>query len=289
MERHEDENAPSERSLSRRRFAKSLGVAALGTAVGAPLVGAARAKAEGTLTTKEVEEHLPASVVQSNQENTFTKAQTIRPTSANDVGLKILSDNRAGTLVIGNVTSEQNPANTPGFVLQKDNTNRWELSIDATAGPQGDFSFYSFTGSADIIYVTDERSPGVGIGATDRYAARSAQLRIDNISASRPTLIVNPAQAGTTKPAILIYRHTEKSPNVLEIRDASLETLIAYIDNKGSFITTGELSISGKVGFNGVRPVAKAAAIASPAAELAALKTAVDALRTVVKNVGLSE
>jgi hypothetical protein len=100
---------------------------------------------------------------------------------------------------------------------------------------------------------------------------------------------VNPVQAGTTKPAILIYRYIEKSPNVLEIRDASLETLVAYVDNEGSFVTTGELAISGKVGFNGVRPVGKAAAIASPASELAALKTAVDALRAVVKNVGLSE
>lgn len=52
---------------------------------------------------------------------------------------------------------------------------------------------------------------------------------------------------------------------------------------------TGELAVSGKFGANGAVPVAKHAAIASPAAELAALKTAVDALRETVKNVGLTE
>lgn len=63
MERDKVQKQLSKRSLSRRGFAKSVGVAALGTAVGAPLIGAAPAKAEGTLTTKEVEEHLPSSVV----------------------------------------------------------------------------------------------------------------------------------------------------------------------------------------------------------------------------------
>jgi hypothetical protein len=277
MDNGEVESGLAERSLSRRRFAKGLGAAALGTVVGAPVWGSAQANAES-----------PAAAY-SNQENTFTRAQVIEPTGATEVALKLLSDNRAGTLVLGNITPEQSPSNTPGLVLQKDHKNRWELGIDATPGPQGDFSFYSFTASADIIYVTDEKNPGVGIGATDRYSARSAQLRIDNVSASRPTLIVNPAQAGATKPAILIYRPTEKKPNVLEIRDLALDTLIAYIDSKGSFVTTGELSISGKVGFNGVSPVAKVAAIASPAADLQSLKTAVDALRAAVRNVGLTE
>lgn len=51
----------------------------------------------------------------------------------------------------------------------------------------------------------------------------------------------------------------------------------------------GELKHAGaKVGFNAVAPVAQAAAIASPAAELAALKTAVDAIRVAIKNVGLT-
>ncbi len=66
MEDDKVETALSERLSSRRRFAKSLGAAALGTAVGAPLIGAAQAKAEGTLSTKEIEEHLPASVVTSS-------------------------------------------------------------------------------------------------------------------------------------------------------------------------------------------------------------------------------
>jgi hypothetical protein len=42
------------------------------------------------------------------------------------------------------------------------------------------------------------------------------------------------------------------------------------------------------VGFNGVAPVAKAAAITSPAAEAAALKTAVDAIRVALTNVGIT-
>ncbi len=41
------ENALSERSLSRRGFAKSLGTAVLGTTVGVPLIGAAQAEAAG--------------------------------------------------------------------------------------------------------------------------------------------------------------------------------------------------------------------------------------------------
>lgn len=42
------------------------------------------------------------------------------------------------------------------------------------------------------------------------------------------------------------------------------------------------------VGFNGATPVAKASAISSPAAEAAALKTAVDAIREAIKNIGIT-
>jgi hypothetical protein len=42
------------------------------------------------------------------------------------------------------------------------------------------------------------------------------------------------------------------------------------------------------VGFNGAAPVAKASAITSPAAELASLKTAVDAIRVALTNVGIT-
>jgi hypothetical protein len=52
----------------------------------------------------------------------------------------------------------------------------------------------------------------------------------------------------------------------------------------------GELKHAGtKSGVNGAAPVVKAPAIASPAAELAALKTAVDAIRTAIKNHGITE
>ena len=80
MEYDNAHNAPSKRSVSRRRFVKSLGMTALGTAVGAPFVDVAQAnaarahasaarvaavqpQADGSLTTAEVEEHLPSSVL----------------------------------------------------------------------------------------------------------------------------------------------------------------------------------------------------------------------------------
>jgi hypothetical protein len=57
---------PEERRMNRRRFAKGLGLTALGTAAGGTLLRPEQAEAEGTLTTKEVEEHLPSSVVDVN-------------------------------------------------------------------------------------------------------------------------------------------------------------------------------------------------------------------------------
>lgn len=86
--------------------------------------------------------------------------------------------------------------------------------------------------------------------------------------------------------------------------------LISRTDAGGSLLTvltiirkTGNLRHSGaqfridnefthlgtKSGVNGATPVVKAAAIASPAAELAALKTAVDALREAIKKHGITE
>lgn len=71
-----------------------------------------------------------------------------------------------------------------------------------------------------------------------------------------------------------------------------------YIDNSatttplilGDF-STSSLTLSrtgGKIGLYGVAPVARAAAITSPAAELAALKTAVDAIRVALTNIGVT-
>jgi hypothetical protein len=47
--------------------------------------------------------------------------------------------------------------------------------------------------------------------------------------------------------------------------------------------------IGTQIGFYGAAPVARAAAIASPAAELAALKVAVDAIREALKKIGITE
>jgi hypothetical protein len=44
-----------------------------------------------------------------------------------------------------------------------------------------------------------------------------------------------------------------------------------------------------KLGFYGVTPVARAAAIGEPAESLGSLKTAVNAIRTALKNVGITE
>lgn len=49
-------------TVSRRRFARGIGAGLLGAAT-APLIGAATADAQGTLTAREIEEHLPSSVV----------------------------------------------------------------------------------------------------------------------------------------------------------------------------------------------------------------------------------
>lgn len=51
---------------------------------------------------------------------------------------------------------------------------------------------------------------------------------------------------------------------------------------------THKVQVPGKFGMNGAAPVAKAAAIVSPAAELAALKTAVDFIREAIKAVGVT-
>lgn len=92
---------------------------------------------------------------------------------------------------------------------------------------------------------------------------------------------------GTILPARLLYSPSEK---VLRIAATTL-TIDGTISANGVALNVaGQLIHTGtKTGLNGATPVAKAAAITSPAAELAALKTAVDKLREVVKNVGLTE
>lgn len=58
---------------------------------------------------------------------------------------------------------------------------------------------------------------------------------------------------------------------------------------KGEVEIDGDLNHDGtKVGLLGAAPVVQAAAITSPAAEVAPLKTAVDAIRVALKNVGIT-
>lgn len=57
----------------------------------------------------------------------------------------------------------------------------------------------------------------------------------------------------------------------------------------GGTISTIKVNQGNELGFYNVAPVKRAAAIPSPAAELAALKTAVDAIREAIKKIGITE
>jgi hypothetical protein len=252
-------SALSEHSLNRRRFAKRVGAAALGT-LGIPLVSATRASAEG------------ASGVQGNQENTFTKPQTIRlPAGVEGTALTLLADTPAevgATLRLGNITAGAIPADTAGLRLAKDGSDRWELGIDHSPGTEGDFNIYSFAAKKDIIYITDNADPGVGIGAVDRPSSSGAQLHINNLSTARPTLVVNPKR-GTTHPTLLLLRSTENAPNILECRDAALETLVARIANNGALASAAGFGV-----WNHAAPQSQPTAISGTT--ITALKDSID-------------
>lgn len=79
----------------------------------------------------------------------------------------------------------------------------------------------------------------------------------------------------------------EAGSNKLYIDNSNTATPLILGDFGTSSLTLSRAA--GKVGFYGVAPVGRHAAIASPAAELAALKTAVDALRTTLTSIGITE
>jgi hypothetical protein len=56
----------------------------------------------------------------------------------------------------------------------------------------------------------------------------------------------------------------------------------------GGALTAASAAIAGAFGVNGNAAVGKAGAIASPAAEVAPLKTAIDAIRVALQNVGIT-
>lgn len=62
----------------------------------------------------------------------------------------------------------------------------------------------------------------------------------------------------------------------------------AHAQGAEALTTLVEVKSGARLGFYGAAPVTKPAAIASPAADVAALKTAVDALRTTLTSLGLS-
>jgi hypothetical protein len=71
--------------------------------------------------------------------------------------------------------------------------------------------------------------------------------------------------------------------------DTGINFTAGKIFHVGAQTKTSLLRVSETgVGFNGAAPVAKAGAITSPAAELAPLKTAVDAIRVALTNVGIT-
>jgi hypothetical protein len=119
--------------------------------------------------------------------------------------------------------------------------------------------------------------------------------------------------ASALDPGVVIGTGQGKSVSMMAIRNSTGNVKI-FASNAGNAFLTGTVQgdtginfTAGKVfhigaqaktslfrvsetgvGFNGAAPVAKAGAIGSPAAELAALKTAVDAVRVALTNVGIT-
>jgi len=112
MEHDKVENAFPERSLSRRRFAKSLGVAALGTAVGAPLMGAAQAKAEGGGASFTAPITITAPYGSGSENNAFE----LRPRNllGSPSAVPLLRPVKANTIVAFDITPKGNPGPSEG-------------------------------------------------------------------------------------------------------------------------------------------------------------------------------
>ena len=78
--------------------------------------------------------------------------------------------------------------------------------------------------------------------------------------------------------------------------DCHVEAGTLVVESGGGLRTFGDMRVSnvnigraaGKIGLYQATPVTKAAAISSPTADVTALKTAVDLLRTAVKNIGIT-
>lgn len=113
-------------------------------------------------------------------------------------GLKILTDggnSDLGSIVLENRTVGASPAAVPSINLKKDGVYRWQLGIDVTPGSQGDLDLYHYlaaqpSGSADILYVTDEKSPKVGIRG-DRFVPATLTVYAQ---ADQPTLVLGGTQ-----------------------------------------------------------------------------------------------
>lgn len=112
MTRRPDISATSsDEAITRRRLVKRLGVAAIGATV-SPLVGAAAA--QGAVTTQEIEEHLPASVVTSGASAFTLSASGVTLVGTADHTQLALTTNSAQT---ANVFVLKNSAGESVFAL----------------------------------------------------------------------------------------------------------------------------------------------------------------------------
>lgn len=190
---------------------------------------------------------LAGTTVQTNVANTFTASQVI---NTGAVPLTVIGDGVGGSgfaqIVLQNKTTGATPKSTPGITFSQDGTAVWQWKGDVQAGAQNDLALYGFTAAIDFIYITDTATPGMVIGAgADRSGATNAQLKVQNLSTTRPTLRVIP-KPGTTSPTMVVYRgDNTQTANILEFRDAGNDALLARVASDGSWISSGSTALSG--------------------------------------------
>lgn len=164
---------------------------------------------------------------------------TLTPTSGAAAALRLVQSPNGGisTLELDSTPAEKEGTKTPSVKFLKGSSWKWDLGIDVAAGAQGDFYIRSQTASADILYITDEANPGVGIGAVDRTAAKSSQLKIVNSLKTRAALVVaHPAKAEA--PCMYLLAGTEQTGAFLECRDG-VNALKLSIGIDGALAATG--------------------------------------------------
>ncbi len=119
--------ALSERSLTRRRFAQGLGLAALGTAVGAPLVGVAAAEADGGSAVAAVDTSNPAHAGAGGAAKTGAHSAALRAPAVRAVAT---SPNARAQAEASNVLATL----TPEFTIEETPSIREPVIISSVVG-----------------------------------------------------------------------------------------------------------------------------------------------------------